>query len=242
MKPLELATRIRFLTKTNTTTFTDADMLPLVNDFMTDEIAARVAETASQHYAVPYTFNLIANQREYAIGDDVLTRIHKVEVKFVSTDDRTPAYFLKDYGGSEAEDEITASFSNTPGEFAYSVRRRAILILSGTIIAVTGGVRMVSIVYPEPLANLTDNTTGLEVDPSTTTFGFPRQFHELLARRVSIAWKGSQHKPIPLSLDEQKYEQDLAKQLMAITQVTDEGHVRSDTISEEDTLADGWDA
>ena len=63
MKPLELATRIRFLTKTNTTTFTDADMLPLVNDFMTDEIASRIVETDSQHYAVPYTFNLIANQR-----------------------------------------------------------------------------------------------------------------------------------------------------------------------------------
>jgi hypothetical protein len=236
----ELATRIRFLTKTNSTTFTDAEMLPLVNNFMTDEIASRIVETDSQHFAVPYTFNLVANQREYAIGDDVLNRAHKLEVKFVSTDDRMPAEYIKDYRGSEEEDQITANFNNSEGGFAYTIRRRAILILSGTIIAVTNGARMVSIVYPEKLANLT-GTTGLEVDPSTTTFGFPRQFHELLARRVSIAWKGSQPKPIPLSPDERKYEADLAKALAAIAMVTDEGSVRSEDPGVLDTGDDGFD-
>lgn len=240
MTGTQLAARIRFYTKTNDVTFTDAEMLPLVNSYMTDEIASRIVETDSQHFAVPYTFNLVANQREYAIGDDVLNRLHKVEIKFASGDDRLPAYYLKDYRGSEAEDQITAHFTNAEGGFAYTIRRRAILILSGTIIAVTSGVRAVSIVYPEPLANLT-GSTGLEVDPSTTTFGFPRQFHDLLARRVSIAWKGSQPKPIPLSPDERKYEADLTKALAAIAMVTDEGRVIAEGPSEADTLSDGWD-
>lgn len=240
MTPLELATLIRFYTKTDSTTFPDSEMLPLVNSFMTEEIASKIVETDAEMFEVPYTFNLVADQREYAIGDDVLNRVHKVEVKFKSTDDRTPAYYIKDYRGSESEDQITAQFSNTPGEFAYTVRRRAILLLSGTITAVTNGVRMTSIVYPEKLANLTDDTTSMEVDPSTTTFGFPRQFHELLARRVSIAWKGSQPKPVPLSIDERKYERDLEKQLAAIAQVTDEGSTRAEDPTEEDTGADGW--
>ena len=169
MTGTELATYIRWLTKTNSTTFTDADMLPLVNTFK-DEIASRIVETVNYMFKIPCTFNLVANQREYALGDDLLNRLDKVEIRFVSTDDRQPAYYIKDYRGSETEAQITASYNNSKGGFAYTVRRRALLILSGTIIAVTNGVRTVSLIYPANLANMT-GTTGLEVDPTTTTFG-----------------------------------------------------------------------
>jgi len=53
----------------------------------------------------------------------------------------------------------------------------------------------------------------LPTAPSTTSHGFPRQFHELLARRVSVAYKSSKDKPIPLSEKEQMYEMDLRKQI-----------------------------
>jgi hypothetical protein len=240
MTGTELATRVRFYTKTNSTTFTDAEMLPIVNQVMVEEIASRIVETDAQTFSVPYTFNLVANQREYAIGDDVLNRLHKVEIKFAAADDRLPAYYLKDYRGSETEAQITDNFNNSEGGFAYTVRRRAILILSGTIIAVTNGVRAVSIVYPEKIANLT-GSVGLEVDPSTTTFGFPRQFHELLARRVSIIWKSSQPKPVPLSPLEMLYEQDLKRTLAAISMVTDEGRVKAEEPTDFDSGTDGFD-
>ena len=240
MTPLELANYVRIATHTNSTTFTDADMLVYANLFR-DELATKVIETDNGMYQVPYTFNLVANQREYPIGDDVLNRIHKVEIKFVSTDDRMPATYIKDWRGSEAEDQIIANFTNSEGGFAYTIRRRAILILSGTIISVTGGVRMISLVYPAKLANLTDNTLGMEIDPSTTTFGFPRQLHELLGRRIAIAWKGSQPKSIPLSPMEQKYEADLALQLAAIGTTNIEGTSRSEDFTDEDTGDEGFD-
>lgn len=240
MTPAGLAERIRFYTKTNSTTLSDAELLPLVNTTMTEEMASRIVETDNEMFEVPYVFNLVANQREYAVGDDVLNRVHKVEVKFSSSDDRLPARYIKDYRGSEEEDQITANFNNSEGGFAYTIRRRAILLLSGTIASVTNGVRMTAIVYPEPLANLT-GTTGIEVDPSTTTFGFPRQFHELLARRVSIIWKSSQPTPIALSPLEKQYEQDMERQLDAIGQVTNEGLTTSDELSAEDTLNEGFD-
>lgn len=239
MTPAELAARIRFYTKTNSTTLTDAELLPLVNSTLTDDMASRIVETDNEMFEVPYIFNLVADQREYAVGDDVLNRVHKVEVKFTASDDRFPATYIKDYRGSESEDQITAHFNNSEGGFAYTIRRRAMLLLSGTIIDVTDGVRMTAIVYPEPLANLT-GTTGMEVDPSTTTFGFPRQFHELLARRVSIIWKGSQPKPVSLSPIEKNYEIDMERQLAAISQVTDEGTTRSEDPTDADTGNHGY--
>lgn len=241
MTPLELATLIRFYTKTNTSTFSDSEMLPLVNTFLAEEIAQKIVETDNEMFEVPYTFDLVADQREYAIGDDVLNRVHKVEIKFATGDDRQIAGYIKDYRGSEAEAEILDQFNNSPGGFSYTIRRRAILILSSTIVSVTGAVRMTSLVFPEKLANLTDAVTSMEVDPSTTTFGFPRQLHELLARRVSIAYKGSQPKPIPLSPDEQKYEFDLERTLAAMSRTTNEGMTRSEGVTIEDSLNDGWD-
>ena len=56
----------------------------------------------------------------------------------------------------------------------------------------------------------------MSVDPSTTTAGFPRPFHELLARAVSIRYKQSKESPIPLTEKEQVFEYDLNKKIDAI--------------------------
>lgn len=216
MTPLALATLIREYTHTNTVTFPDSKMLPFVNAFK-DEIATAIVERDAGYFDIPCVFNLVANQREYAIGDNLLNRLHKVEIKFSASDARQPAYNIKDYLGSETESEIVNQFSNAKGEFAYTIRRRAIFILSGTISAVTAGVRTWSHVWPANITDLTFDGYSMEVDPSTTTFGFPRQFHELLATRVSIAYKDNQPKPIPLSRHEKGYETRLEQQLVALT-------------------------
>jgi len=238
MKPNELATYVRLLTKTNSTTFTDADMLVFANLYI-DEFASRIVEMDTGAFEVPYLFNLVANQREYAIGDDVLNRLHKVEIKFTATDDRQPATYVKDYRGSETEAQITSLYSNGLGGFAYTLRRRAMLLLSGTIITVSQGVRMTSLVFPEKLANLTDSSVSMEVDPSSTTFGFPRQFHELLGRKISIAWKSLQ--AMALSPLEQSFERDLLKQLEAYSTTNNEGTTRSDDVTNQDSGNDGYD-
>jgi hypothetical protein len=60
------------------------------------------------------------------------------------------------------------------------------------------------------LADLT-GTTDLSIDPSTTTHGFPREFHELLARRVSIQFKDING--MALSREDLAYDQDLERKL-----------------------------
>jgi hypothetical protein len=176
-----------------------------------------ITEKNPMIFAVPATDSLVADQRSYAIPDDRLNSLVKIEVKFSASDSRIPLVAIKDYEGSETESEIVKDYANVLGECFYYIRRRAIQILSGTISAVTNGLRYWYLTYPaNPIISGTGSTTDMSVDPSTTTHGFPRQFHELLARRVSIEWKGSRPKPIPLNETEKNYQNDLERQLNAI--------------------------
>ena len=89
--------------------------------------------------------------------------------------------------------------------------------MRGRIIGVTGGLRIWYIQYPVDLANLT-GTTDLAVNPTTTTAGFPKQFHELLARRVGMERKGKTPGAKFTAL-ELNYEKDLGIQLDAIAHI-----------------------
>lgn len=229
-----LNTLINYYCGTNDTTFTPADKLVLVNLFK-DEIASSIEQRNSDFFLIPSTFDLVADRREYAIGDDLLNRIQKLEIKFSASDARFPSRYIKDYLGSETESEIVKNFSNAENCFAHTVRRRALFILSGTISNCTAGGRIWAHIFPADLANLA-GVTGLEVDPSTTSFGFPRQFHELLARRVSIAYKGAKAKPIPLSPMENNYFKDLEVALQSISRVDNSGEI----IAERPSAGDQW--
>ena len=240
MTSTEIATLTRYYTKTNSTTFTDAQILLLYNTFK-NEIASQIVERNAGYFLIPTTFNLIASStsREYAFPDDLVNRMHKLEIKFASSDARFPSTYIKDYQGSETESEIVKSYSNSEGGFAHTIRRRAIFILSGTIIAVTGGARLWYHNYPADLTVL-NGSTDLSIDPSTTTFGFPRQFHELVVRRISIAYKGSQPKQVPLNRHELNYENDLKIQLDAISHVDNSAEVIGNELPSTDTGDNGW--
>jgi len=239
MTSTELNTLINFKTGSNDTTFPVAEKLPLVNIFK-NEIASKIVERNVGYFLIPEVFDLIANQREYKWDVNILNRMHKLELKFSVNDSRFPSTFIKDYQGSETESEIVKNFGNSEGEFAHCIRRGAVFILSGTIPNVTGGGRMWQHVFPADLANLS-GSTDMSLDPTTTTFGFPRQFHELLARRVSIEWKGSQPKKIPLNETELNYEVDLKSALDALSHPDNSGEIVGNGIPLSDTGNNGHD-
>ena len=225
MKRLELANLIRYKTKTTTATFKDTDMLPLVNAFK-NEIASLISQRNTSVWVIPATDTFTAAQREYAQPSDVLNHLISIEIAFSAT---TPLAYVKlepinprSWGKSLTEANITADFSNIAPR--YFLRRRSFYLLSGAIDAttlgaasITAGVRVTYRAYPADLPDLTNNSVDLATDPTTTTFGFPTQFHELLARRVGMEWKQSRPKPIQLSQLELNYENDLEKQLQAIS-------------------------
>lgn len=188
-------------------------MLPLVNIFK-NEIASFITERNQMYFALQKTVDLADDQRSYALDADILNNLVRVEIKFASGDAYQPAHALKEYQQSETESEIVRRFSNAEGGFAYLIRALQLFILSGTIVDVTAGIRYWFIKHPADLANLT-GSTDLSINPSSTTFGFPKQFHELLARRVSIERKDNKHKK--LSSQERRYDADLQAQLEAIS-------------------------
>lgn len=205
MTPSDLAAYVRLKTRTNSTTFTDADIMIFLN-MRIDAVAQRILEADEDIFLVPQTANLKADQREYTYPKTILSRIKRVEAKLDGTDFLVLGEFdLPDYRKPTDETNITNEFANLEGECFFKIMRKSIVIYSGTITAVTGGLKLWCMTWPAHITDLS-SSTGINEDPSTTTHGIPRAFHQLLADGVVIDWKESREKPIPLSEREMTYE------------------------------------
>lgn len=239
MTGTQLATLIRTeKTKTNATTFSDARIIALYNIFK-DEIAGKIVERNAAFFQLSYLFDLVANIRQYAFQSNYLDRMQKLELKWTASGTYFPSNYIKDYQGSESESEIVKSYSNSENGFAHTIRSRGVFILSGTVPALANGGRLLYHVFPVDIAAI--DSTELSTDPSSTTFGFPRQFHELIARRISIEYKSNLPKPLPLSRHEQNYENDLENELNKIAHQDNSGEIIGDPLPDCDTGNNGFD-
>jgi len=209
MTGASITSYIRRLTRTNSTTYTDADLLADINLFK-NEIASHIQQVRPTIWNMPALDDLVADQREYAFPSDVLNHIVSLELKFTASGDYVLAKPIarKHYNDVLQESVIVSNFDNQNPR--YFIRRKALYILSGTIVAVTNGIKLVYDAFPADLDNLT-GTEDLSIDPTTTSHGFPREFHELLARRVSINYKNINN--IALNRQDLTYDIDLEKAL-----------------------------
>lgn len=216
MTPSELATYVRFKTRTNTSTLTDDDLLMLLNT-VKNEVCDRALEVDEDIFLVPTTLNLVANQREYPFKSDILSRIKRVEAMFNGSDYiKLTNIDLADIDqpiGSEAQ--IVARFSNEEGNAFYDIMRSSLWLYSGTITSVTNGLKVWLNTIPSNVASIL-STTDMRVDPSTTAHGIPAPLHKVIAKGVVIEWKESREKPIPLTEREQKWEFDLEKAIQTM--------------------------
>lgn len=209
MTPAELATYVRFKTRTNTTTFTDANILALLK-VRCVEVASKLLETGNDDFLITYTEDLVDDQRLYPFQDDYM-KLKKVRAKL----DETNFITLKEMDVSQHdrptdETNITYNFSNTQGDAFFDIQHGGIFIYSGTIEDVTNG--LVTKYAKEPVV-ITDLASVVDMSAhlTSTTHGYPKRVHELLARGVIIDYKESREKPIPLTEREAKYEFDLVK-------------------------------
>ena len=207
MTPATWTTYVRLKTRTNSTTFTDADIKVFMETRQL-EIAGEILKADEDILLIPQTQNLVKDQREYPFPSDILSSIKRVEAKL----DGTAVLVLHEIDLSNLlkptdETNITYNFSNLQDEAFYDIKRRALYIYSGSIIAVTSGLKVWTNTYPAVITNLA-STTDMSVDPSTTTHGVPKEMHEIWARGVIIDYKQSREKPIPLTETELRYEFD----------------------------------
>lgn len=216
MTPAKLAEYVRLKTRTNSTTLTDADLIILTNA-VKDRLVWRALEADEDIFLVPTYLDLTANQREYPLHSDLLSRIKRVEAKL----DGTNYIKLKEFDLPQheypisTEANITAQFGNEEGNAYYDIMRNSIWIYSGTITTVTSGLKIwLNTIVPDVTSMVA--TTDMAEDPSTTTHGIPKALHPVLATGVIIEWKESREKPIPLSETELNYEDEIAKAVSSL--------------------------
>jgi hypothetical protein len=196
------------MTRTNSTTFTDAEILALMK-IRQDELAKDIIDADEDILLIPQYTSLVANQREYPLPQDMLASIKRVEAKLDGTNylklKELDIVSLKD--SILTESEITYNFSNDEGCAYYDLHRKSLYLYSGTITSVADGLRVWVNTWVAPVGDLSA-TDDMSQDPSTTTHGIPRELHEIWARGVIIDWKSSRENPIPLSEKELSYKLD----------------------------------
>ena len=211
MTPQSFTTYVRLRTRTNSNTFSDADILALMA-VTQEQIARKILKADEDILLVPQYTNLIADQRQYKLPSDIITRIKRVEAKLDGSKYIKLSELdinLVDYPITN-ESDITTKFTNDEGIAKFDIMRKSLVIYSGTITNVSAGLRVWCDTYPTAITNLA-LTTDLSEDPSSTTHGIPVALHELWARGVIIKYKESREKPIPLSESESMYDQDIDK-------------------------------
>ena len=216
MTPLKLAALVRYKTGTDSTSFPDAEILAYAETRL-DELAKDIVKVDEDILLTPQYADLVASStsREYSLPSDILSSIKRVEAKFDGTN-LIPLYEfdMTEYSGTlVTESAIVAYFNNyqvspgNPNGARFMLTRKALTIYSGTITAVTSGLRIWCNTWPTSISDLT-STTDMSVDLSTTTHGIPRELHEILSRGIIIDWKSSRPKPIPLVEKELVYAVD----------------------------------
>lgn len=204
MKFVDFTSIIRGATRTNATTFVDADILRIANMYK-DSFAQDIADTDEGIFGMPYTADLIAGQREYELPDELI-KVLRVEAIADGTNQKKYISFdVSSLDFELTETRITEKFQE---KYFYNFFRKSIKLFTGeTIVATTGGLLLRAIIYPADFTDLT-STVDMAVRPAVNKNGFPRQFHELLARRVIIHRKENRDRPIPLTQSEKNFADD----------------------------------
>lgn len=220
MTGAKFAEYIRFLTQTNSTVLPDSDIVTLSN-IVKDDFAKEIVKADEDLFGLIQTRNLVASStsREYSIPTTTM-KIKRAEAMFDGTNyvnliERDMTQWRQAIG---SESQIVAQFTNDEGDAFFEIFRNSLWIYSGTISAVTSGLKLWTIEWPADIdtTDLADTTNDLSADPSTTTSSIPRQFHELWARKVSIIWKSSRQRPITLNQSEQKFDIDFNSAMESI--------------------------
>lgn len=206
MTPANFAAYIRLKTKTNSTTFSDADILAYAN-IIKDDIAKEVTKANEDYFGMKFLRNLEAGKRGYSFPTDVLNQIKYLQAKLDGVHKKVLFQFdVNTYKRPTDENDITANWAGKQPEF--DIYGSSLYIYSDSaIIDVTDGLELWAIIYPADLTSLA-GTNDMSVAPSTTSFGMPRQLHYVWATKVIIEYKNSKDKPIPLTEKEANVEAD----------------------------------
>ena len=230
MKFVYYASFFRSQTKTNTTSFPDAD-LTLYSNIAKDFLAEEIVQLVEDYFELTLTTDIVADQREYSFPVDMLKNMKMVELKLDGTNwKRCKEFDLNSYRQDQSSvvkpynmldttqsfagattDEATIQDTFTDESPQFDIDGEAIFIYTKTApTAVTGGIKLRATIYPKDYADaswvLTDD---MSTRLSTTTTAMPRASHEVLARKTIILFKEANQ--IPLDPFDLNFESELKR-------------------------------
>lgn len=236
MKFVNFASLVRNLTDSDTTSFSNADLV-LFSNIAKDDISEFVADFGEDYFDITQTANLVAGEREYPFPDDMLKNVKLVEVNLTGNSGdwkRVDEFDLNSYRQRQSiqtkpfnDLDIPSSFSDATTDEAtiidtfsdinpsYDIDGQAIFLYTGSaIIAVTAGLQLKAMIYPldyttDSFTDAGDKIIDMSVRPSSTSTAMPRPTHLPMAFRTSILFKESNN--MPIGVLEAQYEVELAK-------------------------------
>lgn len=229
MKITDIVSLARKKSKTNTTTFSDADMLLYIKaklpQFQADIEEVNEDYMGSIEYrdlrATGTTGTYVADgvtylSREYNLPSDMIPRLKAVTAKLNGTDwVNLKQYDLNDLRMPFEEDRILEKFTNDEGIAGYEIFRGSLFLLTGAIASeVVGGLKIWTYSFSALPSSIP--TVGGEGDVEFDTYGIPETMHELFATALSLEWKSNQDVPVPLTAMEQNYYALYAKSLQSL--------------------------
>lgn len=249
MTPVNFAAYVRKKTKTNSTTFPDADMLIYMNTWK-DEIAGMIEDIVDEDYfGAPQTADLVNGQREYPLPQDAPGKIKKVEAVLDPTylnSSNLPVWVdLRKFDLSQLsqlsqnlvagdvnngefsvnpttdEATITSFFGNRQGQAAFMIYRNSLWIFSGTLANFTSPNNYLKLWSYQWPADITSlaGTADLSVDPDNVDAGIPRQIHKVWADKVILEKKQDSDREYQPNDYENELDTILHDRIMSLTQV-----------------------
>lgn len=205
-------------TKSDLITFSNARRVLLANSII-ERIAGDIERKNPAFFELSKKFDLIADDRKYALPNNVLNNLKRVEIlpdnesgtsrkKLSPIDinllpDPTDETSIRDYfDGKESRYGITDGFIH--------------ILTADAMVSVSDGLEIFYSIFPQKIEEnkLTESpNSDMSVPYDGTSFGIPRLLHELVARRVSIEYKTNRDKPMPLSASEQLWQLDYERAL-----------------------------
>jgi len=207
---------IRLKTKTNSTTFPDADIVTYAN-IIKDDIAKEITKANEDYFGMEFLRNLEAGKRKYLFPSDILNNMKTLEAKLDGTYwERLTEFDLNSYKGTTDEATIVEKWHGKDPQFDI-FGSQVIIYSDDAISAVTDGLKLRAIIFPADITTAQlSTTTDMSANPSTISFGMPIQFHKIWATKIIVEYKTSKEKPIPLTESEMNVDKDFQLAINAL--------------------------
>lgn len=216
----QFANYVRYKTKTNSTTLTDADLVMLANTVKDDLAGEIVREVDEDYFQMEFLRDLESGKRFYAFPNDILKEMKTLEAKLDGSEFKVLHETDLNTRDIPTENEDIKSFySGRNPEF--DIQGRGVFLMTAEDIDdVTEGLKIYAQVYPEDItASDLAGSYDLSVpqDPNADTkHCIPRPAHKLWAILTVIEYKNSKPKPIALTPQEanvQEYQESVLNRL-----------------------------